>query len=88
MCKFVEKYFPNGFVKPNSKTSVPNVRFEALAVGTALALRENPELIPTDMTWLDSPEFKDKTTTDASNNPGRLQDRIEYVKNCLLGSNL
>lgn len=85
MCEFVEQYFPNGFAKPDSRKAVPNVRFEAISVGTALALRENPDLVPDDMTWLNSDKFKQKTTTDASNNPGRLQERIEYVKNCLLG---
>lgn len=85
MCKFVEAHFPNGFAKPDSQKAVPNVRFEAIAVGTALALRKNPELIPTDMSWLNSDDFKQKTTSDASNNPGRLQERVEYVMNCLLG---
>jgi len=85
MCKFVEKYFPNGFVKTDSKKAVPNVRFEAISVGTALALREKPDLVPADMTWLESEGFKQKTTTDASNNPGRLQERVEFVKNSLLG---
>lgn len=85
MCLFVEKYFPNGFAKPDSIKAVPNVRFEAIAVGVALALREDPDLEPTDMSWLDSNEFKKTTTSDASNNPGRLQERVEFVKNSLLG---
>lgn len=86
MCRFVDKHFPNGFAKPDSQKAVPNVRFEAISVGVALALRENPNLSPTDITWLDSKEFKEKTTTDASNNPGRLQERVEFVKNSLLGA--
>lgn len=85
MCKFVEKHFPNGFAKPDSVRAVPNVRFEAISVGVALALRENPDLEPQNMEWLTSDEFKQKTTTDASNNPGRLEERIEFVKNSLLG---
>ena len=85
MCKFVETYFSNGFAKPDSQKAVPNVRFEAISVGVALALRENADLVPSDMTWLDSEDFKKKTTTDASNNPGRLQERVEFVKNSLLG---
>ena len=85
MCKFVEKYFANGFAKPDSQKAVPNVRFEAISVGTALALREKPDLVPTDMSWLDSEEFKQKTTTDASNNPGRLRERVEFVRDSLLG---
>ena len=32
-----------------------------------------------------SKEFKEKTTSDASNNPGRLKSRIEFVRDCLLG---
>lgn len=85
MCKFVETYFPNGFAKPDSKKAVPNVRFEAISVGTALALRENPDLIPADMMWLDYEDFKRETTTDASNNPGRLKGRVEFVRDKLLG---
>lgn len=85
MCLFVEKYFPNGFAKPDSIKAVPNVRFEAIAVGVALALRKNPLLEPEDMSWLDSEEFKKTTTSDASNNPGRLRERVEFVKNSLIG---
>jgi hypothetical protein len=85
MCNFVEKYFQNGFAKPDSIKAVPNVRFEAISVGVALALRENPALVPSDMSWLDSAEFKKTTTSDASNNPRRLQERVEFVKNSLLG---
>ena len=85
MCKFVEAHFTNGFAKPDSQKAVPNVRFEAISVGVALALRENADLVPVDMSWLDSEDFKQKTTTDASNNPGRLQERVEFVKNNLLG---
>lgn len=86
MCQFVDKHFANGFAKPDSQKDVPNVRFEAISVGVALALRENPDLDSPDMTWLDSKEFKEKTTSDASNNPGRLQERVEFVKNSLLGA--
>ena len=85
MCDFVAKYIPNGFASEHGTQKVPRVRFEAIAVGSALALRKKPELVPTDMAWLDSDTFKKKTTSDASNNTGRLSDRIEYVRDCLLG---
>ncbi|MDR1482191.1 MAG: DUF262 domain-containing protein [Synergistaceae bacterium] len=86
MCKFVQKYFELGFAR--SKQSVPNVRFEAISVGVALALRENPDITTTTdcvNTWLDSDKFKELTTSDSSNNPGRLEARVEYVRDCLLG---
>jgi len=33
MLEFVDKYFPYGFRKNEKITSVPRVRFEAIAVG-------------------------------------------------------
>lgn len=84
MLQFVEKYFPNGFAKIKNATATPRVRFEAIAVGVALALRENPSLDVTDLTWLESDEFKQYTTSDASNNQGKLRGRIEYVRDQLL----
>ncbi len=84
MCNFVEKYFPNGFAKPQGK-NVPNVRFEAIAIGVGLALRENPSLIPNDMTWLTSEEFEEITTSGSSNNQGKLKKRVEFVKDKLIG---
>ena len=82
--KFVKKYFPYGFAKSANAKSTPRVRFEAIAVGVALALRENPELQPASMKWLDSKEFKIHTTTHASNSPARVSGRILYVKKMLL----
>jgi hypothetical protein len=85
MLSFIEKYFKNGFGKTATAGSTPRVRFEAIAVGTYLALQKNPELQPQDMSWLESKEFKDHTTTDASNNPGKLKNRVEFVRDKLLG---
>jgi len=85
MVEFIKAYFPIGFRKePNSK-STPRVRFEAIAVGTYLAIKENPELKTPNMEWLNSEGFKIQTTSDASNNPDRLKDRIEFVRDGLLG---
>lgn len=84
MLQFVKSFFPNGFAKIKNATATPRVRFEAIAVGVALALRENPSLTVTDLTWLESDEFKRYTTSDASNNQGKLRGRIEYVRDQLL----
>ena len=85
MCKFVKQYFKDGLAKAGME-QVPRVRFEAIAVGVALALREQPDLsISSVEEWLNSDRFKELTTSDASNNPNRLKDRIEFVRDCLLG---
>lgn len=84
MLEFVKTYFPYGFAKSERAKSTPRVRFEAISVGVALALREKPDLIPTSMDWLNSDDFKRHTTTHASNSPARVSGRILYVKEQLL----
>jgi hypothetical protein len=81
---FINNYFPNGFSKVQGANSTPRVRFEAISVGVALALRLNPDLKIANIDWVDSDEFKKLTTSDASNNQGRLKDRVEYVRDQLL----
>lgn len=84
MVEFVKSTFPYGFAKSEKAKATPRVRFEAIAVGSALALRENPNLKVNNLEWLNSKEFKDYTTSDASNNEGKLKIRVEYVENQLL----
>ena len=84
MVQFVQKTFPFGFAKTENAKATPRVRFEALAVGVALALRENPNLNVTNIDWINSDEFKKHTTSDASNNEGKLKLRVEYVRDQLL----
>jgi hypothetical protein len=86
MLDFVEKYFPNGFRKRRNHTTTPRIRFEAISVGVALALRERRDLVPASMSWLDSEEFKEYTTSDASNSRPKVIRRIEYVRDQLLGN--
>lgn len=85
MLAFVKQYFPNGFRRPEY-SSVPRIRFEAIAVGVTLALRENPNLQPADVTsWLESAAFTDHTRSDASNSRPKLINRIHFVRDNLLG---
>ncbi|TAH15948.1 MAG: DUF262 domain-containing protein [Runella slithyformis] len=88
MLDFVDRHFPYGFRKSTNHNSTPRVRFEAIAVGVSLALKENPVLEPIIpiKTWLNSKEFEDITTTDAANNRKKLFGRIEFVKEKLLSS--
>ena len=85
MVEFIKTHFPIGFRKDNNSKSTPRVRFEAIAVGTYLALKENSELKEPNLDWLNSEGFKIQTTSDASNNPDRLKNRIEFVRDGLLG---
>lgn len=84
MLNFVEINFPNGFAKTQTAKTTPRVRFEAIAVGVALALKKNPQLQVDNVDWIESEEFKNHTTTDASNNQGKLRARVQYVRDKLL----
>lgn len=85
--EFVEKNFePPYFARKGRDNATPRVRFEALSVGIYLAIKQNPNLELNDLSWLESDEFKYHTTSDASNNQGKLKTRIEFVRDCLLGT--
>ncbi|WP_182422285.1 DUF262 domain-containing protein [Aureimonas sp. ME7] len=80
---FIDALNPKAFFRENTQ-QVPRVRFEAIAVGACLALREKPELEPKDMDWLQDVEFVKMIRTDASNSGPRLRSRIEFVRDRLL----
>lgn len=84
MLAFVKENFIYGFAKSKNATSTPRVRFEAIAVGVALALKECPNLCVKNIDWITSEEFQEHTTSDASNNQGKLKARIEFVRDKLL----
>ena len=74
-----------GFRKTERSKSTPRARFEALAVGIALALEDKPDLEAKDISeWIDGDEFGVQTKSDAANNKSRLLGRINFVKNRLL----
>jgi hypothetical protein len=89
MLTFVKANFPNGFKKALEAKTTPRVRFEAIAIGTDLALSVKPDLIsaPVDVSrWIDGEEFKLKTTSDAANVRSKLENRIAFVRDHLLES--
>jgi hypothetical protein len=89
MLNFVKKNLPKPyFTKLDRINSTPRVRFEAISVGVALALDSHPDLNNCNMSWLQSDEFDNLTTSDASNNPGRLIARVEFVRDALLSYNI
>ncbi|MCD4795534.1 MAG: DUF262 domain-containing protein [Bacteroidales bacterium] len=86
--EFIKNNFENGFRKSKKSKSIPKVRFEAIAIGVNLALKEDSNIENPNLDWLYSEEFIGKsshTTSDASNNKSKLTGRIEFVRDCLLG---
>lgn len=86
---FVAEKFPFGFKRGPRLVSTPKARFEAIAVGTHLALRANPDLIKRDdlgvAEWVQSKEFRNITGSGSANAIGKLRGRMEYVRDKLLG---
>lgn len=85
--RFVRDAFPHGFRKSAAGTQIPRVRFEAIAVGAALALRERA--IPAahaaaHMQWVEGEEFQKRTTSDAANVRAKVLGRIGFVRDRLL----
>ncbi|MHC2018698.1 hypothetical protein [Methylobacterium sp. CM6247] len=87
MLTFVAQTFPQGFQKRGAKGAVPRVRFEAISIGSALALREDPQLsaqpaeIEAEMIRVG---FDKAVVSDGANVRGKLEGRIDLVKNILV----
>lgn len=86
---FIDANFEMGFRRTENSKTTPRARFEAMAVGVALALREAPALtspvIPVS-DWLYGEEFQSVISADSANNKSQLIRRIQYVKNKVLGA--
>jgi hypothetical protein len=82
---FIAQHMPRGFYRTGRGGLVPRVRFEAVAVGTALALRQDARIAPVDFDWIRSRDFESLVRTDASNSGPRLRSRIQFVRDRLLG---
>ena len=88
MVDFVEKNCPDVFhvfVKTKNKYKpTTRIKFESVSDGIALALREDKQLVPRSMEFLDSKKFKEYTGADASSSNNKVVRRIEYVRDKLL----
>ncbi|MFH5829903.1 DUF262 domain-containing protein [Lactiplantibacillus plantarum] len=84
--QFISDNYPQRIFK-NKNGQTPRVRFEALIVGTFLALQENNSL-DVDEDFINkmvaTNDFKTLTTSDGSNSNKKVAARIEFVKNYLL----
>jgi Protein of unknown function DUF262 len=83
--KFVAANYPKAFYRGGKGGTLPRVRFEAVSIGTCLALRQNPNLkLKSAPDWIFGDELNALVRTHASNSGPRLRDRIEFVRNKLL----
>lgn len=90
MMGFVVNTFPNGFQKPKLAKQIPRARYEAIAIGSALATQANPVLLenyPSIEEWIDKPPFIIATTSDGANTKSKLHRRVKFVRDKLLEIN-
>jgi hypothetical protein len=86
--EFVSRNFPWGFRKTAKGKASPRSRFEAIAIGSYMALQKRPEIANRSIQveeWLTSEEFTKVTGADGANAIGRLRTRIHFVRDRLLG---
>ena len=86
---YIDQAFPYGFRRKPDGNFTPNSRFEAIAIGSALALNSGREIIrdAQDIAdFLESRQFKEVVRADGANAKSRLLGRINTVKDFLLGS--
>lgn len=85
---FIDRVFPFGFRRSPKGKATPRARFEAIAVGSRLALNECPNLANKDVAdvtpWLTGGDFKEVTGSDGANAIARLRERTGFVRNRLL----
>jgi hypothetical protein len=79
---YLASCFPDGLKSRKGQTPV-NL-FEAVSVGAALALRENPKIKVPNMDWVFSEELR-AFVTGATNSRPRVRGRIELAKGKFLG---
>ena len=84
---FVDQSFPYGFRRSPTGTVTPRVRFEAIAIGSFLALEKKSSLKPNRAavtSWLDGVDFAKHIRSDAANVNSKLVGRLNFVRDRLL----
>ncbi|MEW8495549.1 MAG: DUF262 domain-containing protein [Candidatus Thiodiazotropha taylori] len=87
MLGFVKETFSLGFKKTENAKTIPRVRFEAIAVGSALALRDDEDLAVSPQfvaERMDALNFDRIVVSDGANVRSKLEGRIDFVKNLLV----
>ncbi len=83
--EFVQKNFPFGFRRGEGLRETPRARFEAIAIGSYLALEAHPGLQPTKVSWwLETEAFRRETRSDGANAKKKLTSRMNFVRDRLM----
>jgi hypothetical protein len=88
MMRFVERHFPFGFRRNVKGRATPRARFEAIAIGSDLALREKPEIMDQNLNvaaWVTGEEFQKVAGSGSANAINKLRGRLKFVHDHLLG---
>jgi len=80
---FLNKHLPSGIVRGSRKNITPLVLYEAIAVGTADALKSGLKLNSSKLQPLLDDEKLKSLTTGATNSRNKLIHRISYVSDML-----
>ena len=86
---FIRRVFPDGFRRSKKAIATPRARFEAIAIGSYLALQQRPELASQEIDvsdWLNSNGFSEVTGSDGANVRKKLTNRLYFVRDHLLGT--
>jgi len=93
MLNFVTKTFPSGFKKYHNSDATSRPYFESISVGSHLALQAKPDLV-VKFLWLDA-ETNNQTSNFRipigryhTHKPENIRQRIDYVKDKLIGHSL
>lgn len=84
---FVAKTFPYGFRKTPKGRATPKARYESIAIGSYFALKEKSQIANQEISvddWIFEKEFSKITGADGANAKGRLEGRINFVRNKLI----
>lgn len=94
MLLFVDKTFPNrGFAKKANGIGISRPYFEALAIGSHFAIKENDSLKVSQIDWVELNKnrpndfFKILSGRYHTHKPSRIKERIAYVKDNLIANN-
>jgi hypothetical protein len=86
---FVARIFPYGFRRNVRGKATPRARFEAIAVGSRMAIDQKHEILQQDAPnvedWLTDADFIKVTGSDGANAIARLRERTGFVRDHLLG---
>ncbi len=85
---FIARVFPDGFRKSKTAKDTNFARFEAIAIGTSLAIAQQPGLAdktPDVSEWLNGDEYDDLVRSGGSNVRSKLVGRLHIVRDKLLG---